>query len=327
MIKKTPEFWYKPLGWQALILLPLALVFRLCQKFYFFFQKWRVKEGNPPLPIICVGNFVVGGAGKTPVARALRKLLEPYNVHFLTRGYKGTEQGPIKVQNTHTAPEVGDEALLLSQDASTWVAHQRTQAIPLVLQEGAKILIMDDGLQNLTVQKTLRFVVIDQYMGFGNGCLLPAGPLRELPQAGFKNVDACIIIAYEDHINLEKFQPLPQTVPMFIAKPVIDLPNITIKKPVIAFAGIGYPKKFFSGLKIAGYSVVACIAFPDHYFYTAQDISDLHHQAQMQKAVLLTTEKDYVRLPLALRKDILVVKMHLQWQDPKALLHFIHQFI
>ena len=190
---RTPDFWYQPPGFLSSLLWPLGWLYGKIGKIIF-----RLKtQKRFQVPVISVGNIVSGGAGKTPTAIALLHLLESqgFKVHFVTRGYGGQEQGPLAVDPTfHKPSDVGDEALLLAQHAPTWVAKKRACGVEKAIENGAQLIILDDGHQTTGVYKDVSFVVIDQLQGFGNGCVIPAGPLRESLSEGLKRADGVIEI-------------------------------------------------------------------------------------------------------------------------------------
>lgn len=233
--------------------------------------------------IICVGNILAGGVGKTPVVRAIANR---YGAPVVMRGYKKSDQ----------TGNVGDEATMLARSGLTvHVGSRKSNILLLNKQDDDTPIVMDDGLQNPSIKKDISIVVFDEGLGYGNGFMLPAGPLR-VPKRAAKKADAIIVIKSKK--PKKKFK-LPHGVPVFYAKNQTVSPYDENEK-LVAFAGIGYPKKFFVSLK----NVVARRAFADHYQYTSEDLEKLFALAVKKKARLITTEKDWVRLPVHVRDQI-----------------------
>lgn len=256
-----------------------------------------------PIPVLCVGNFVVGGAGKTPAAIALAKRLigAGKTVFFLSRGYRSAaEYGPaLRVDPArHRAEEVGDEALLLARIAPTIVAADRVAAGQLALQQGAGVLVLDDGLQNPALEKDLRVAIVDGATGIGNGLCLPAGPLRAPFVAQLDFVTAVVIVGPGTPGAKVAAQARARGKPAITAELVVDatIAAKLAKQRVYAFAGLGNPEKFFVTLAELGAEVVGMAQFPDHHAYRPAEISSLQRAAKHEDALLVTTEKDFVRL-------------------------------
>lgn len=306
----APEFWTRR-GLAAQLLRPFGLITRLAT---------ARRVGRPGLSIgiktICVGNASVGGAGKTVVALDILSRL-PGLPFALTRGYGGALEGPVLVERgLHTADEVGDEALLLVDAAPTVKARDRAAGARLALAEGATAIVMDDGLQNPALQKDLSLLVIDGGYGFGNGLLLPAGPLREPVACAAQRCHAAILIGNDETGALAQ---LPPFLPVLRANLIPDCIEPLGRRPVIAFAGIGRPEKFFRSVLSLGAELVASHAYPDHHVYEARDATALLAEAANKGARLVTTAKDFVKLPPNLRAACLVVQAQLVWEDELAL--------
>ncbi len=296
---KAPEFWNMKrdqLDWIARLLTPIGWLVYCIGKRRFYGKKGYTGK----TPVICVGNVTVGGAGKTPLCAYLGKLFMQAGKRacFVTRGYGGSLKGPVLVRpDRHTYQEVGDEALLLSAYASVIVAKNRTEGAQSADSSGAQIIICDDALQNhSSLHRDLVLTVIDCDVGFSNGRLLPAGPLREPIQAAFAKTDAIILT------SAGKFDP-PEEVrssglPIFhaVRTPVkhgYDLEGAA----VIAFAGIARPERFFQTVKELGATIIKSISFSDHQPYEKRMIERLIREAEVKEALLVTTEKDMVRIP------------------------------
>lgn len=255
-----------------------------------------------PVPVICVGNAGVGGAGKTTVALDLIARLPAQHPAFLTRGYGGTRIGRV------TGPEFGDEPALLARAAPTYANPDRAAAARQALAEGADALVMDDGLQNPTLHKTLSLLVIDGAAGFGNARCLPAGPLREPPAAAAARCAAAILIGADAH---GATRHLPAALPVLHARLVAE--NSPPGGPFLAFAGLARPEKFAETLRAAGVPLAGFRPFPDHHRYTASDLAALRAPG----LPLLTTPKDSVKLPEGFAQ---IVRVRLEWA-PESLAH------
>ncbi len=276
------------------------------------------KQERFPIPILSVGNIVCGGAGKTPTAIALAHLLQirGLKVHFVTRGYGGIQKGPLEVDlSHHTSKDVGDEPLLLAQHAPTWVAKKRPQGVQKAIENGAHLIILDDGHQTASLYKDLSFVVVDLLQGFGNGCVMPAGPLREGLTEGFNRSDALIGIG-DGEIELPSSQP-------FFRARSLSLPLTLPSNRVIAFCGIGFPQKFYKSLKDLSVDLIATETFSDHYKYTEKDLERLHALARDHQAVLVTTRKDFVKIPPSWQKHLHVLDISIQFEDFEGIYRFI----
>ena len=273
-----------------------------------------------PVPVICCGNVTIGGGGKTTLALDFGKRLKAAgrNVHFLTRGYGGAARSALRVDlNAHTAEFVGDEALLLAALAPTWVGADRSQSARLAVAAGAEILVMDDGLQNPTLHRSFTFLAIDGPTGFGNGHVLPAGPLREPVAAAIRRAQAAVMIGNDETAAREI---LPTSLPVLRAslEPDDALKMLTGTR-LFAFAGIARPSKFFTMLEQAGMQVAGIASFADHHPYTAAELRILRDRAQKLGAVAVTTPKDFVRIPAAERAGFRAIGVSLAWQDEAAL--------
>lgn len=324
---KTPSFWYRRQDSapppQELLLTPLSWAYGTAHRAN---MAWHKSEKSG-IPIICIGNLVTGGSGKTPVALSLMQLITGNKLsqkpHFLTRGYGGTQKGPLLVDYfKNTAAEVGDESLLLAKTSFTILSANRPAGAHHATQNGADLIIMDDGLQNPSLHKDISFVVIDGAAGFGNGKLLPAGPLRETLPAGLKKADAFILIG-KDKTGVVSI--LPKDKPLFHAH--VEVPEDRkppTTKSYIAFAGLGRPEKFYHLLQKLHYKIKSWHPFPDHYVYKPGDIYKMIKEAKSTNATLITTEKDFIRLPEEeWGADILQLPIQLVWENEKEVLAFI----
>ncbi len=319
---RTPDSWSRD-GLLARVLDPVGrLVGWITQE--------RLRRGRPQdigRPVICIGNLTAGGQGKTPVALSLAEMAQmagrrPF---FLTRGYGGSETGPVQVDTArHDARRVGDEALLLARRAPTIVSADRVAGARMAAALGADAVLMDDGFQNPALHKTRSLIVVDGGSGFGNRRLVPAGPLRERPEHGLARAQGVVILG-EDRLDVAaEIARIAPALPLFRARlvpgPVGDQLH---GRRVIAFAGIGRPEKFFETVEGLGATLVARHAFGDHHPYTQGQIETLLAEARAANALPVTTAKDSVRLPPGLTPDqvrqIFVLPVSVAWQDLAAI--------
>lgn len=313
---KTPVFWqHKNLT--TSILYPLGKLYALATRLNLKFHKSQKVN----IPVICIGNLTAGGSGKTPTAISIAAILQNmgYKPFFVSRGYGGKLKNVLVDPKLHTPEQVGDEPLLLARQAPVVVNANRFQGAQTAISHGADIIIMDDGFQNPKLHKDLSFLVFDGGIGYGNGFCIPAGPLREELSQGLKRAQAIIIIG-EDKKNLKQQISLPS----FEGKISALKPQISGSK-IIAFAGIGRPEKFYLSLKELGLELVKTIDFPDHHFYTSQELQDLIKQAKDNNYTLITTAKDFVKIPQNLQSNFHVLEIEIQWQNKKELQEFISQ--
>jgi len=281
----------------------------------------RQKSGTPykaTVPVICVGNLVAGGAGKTPVALDLAARLKSKGVaaHVVMRGYGGTLLGPVLVNaKAHSARDVGDEALLLAASTPTWVSSDRQKGVAAAVEAGARAIILDDGFQNPSVHKDLSLLVVDGGYGFGNGRVMPAGPLRETVAAGLKRADALVLLGADaadvwGRVQRSGFKGLS----VVRARLLPDDSALDLKgREVFAFAGIGRPQKFFDTVSQLGCKLVGCKAFDDHHPYSDAEVQAILDAAA--GATVVTTTKDLVRLSPAHAAQVRAVAVDLTWKD------------
>ena len=312
---RAPEFWSDN-GPLPALLAPLGAGYDLAGRL----RRALVRPVAVPVPVVCAGNLVAGGAGKTPVALALLAALSArgHRPHALTRGYGGRSAGPLRVDPArHDFAKVGDEALLLARVAPTWVARDRVAGARAAVAAGADSIVMDDGFQNPSLAKDLSLLVVDGAYGFGNARVMPAGPLRERIEAGLVRADAVVVLDPDAGGLAAQLGPRTQVMPARLA-PRPEAGRLAGQR-VLAFAGIGRPQKFFASLSALGAEVVEQRAFPDHHPYDRRDIEALLARARDQDAVAVTTEKDAVRLPPDLLDRIEVVAAAIEWHEPEAL--------
>lgn len=316
---QPPDFWQRG-GPAAALLAPLGALYGWGARL----RMARARPWHAPVPVVCAGNLTVGGAGKTPTALAVAAKLQSWNrrVAFLSRGYGGALEGPVQVDPTrHAAADVGDEPLLLARQAPTWIAADRAAGARRAAEAGADVIVMDDGLQNPDLAKDLSIVVIDGGAGFGNGRVLPAGPLREPLGTGLARADAFVLVG-EDRAGARA--QLPPHVPVLTARLVPAAGAAALRgRKVFAFAGIGRPAKFLETLGQIGAEVVAARTFRDHHPYSAEDGRRILDAAQAAGATPVTTAKDHVRLPPGIRPFVTAVDVALAFDDPAQLEHLL----
>jgi len=294
---KAPGWWEEKSGVIPLLLSPVSWAIGAIMR-----AQWSLRQPRRAgVPVICIGNLSVGGAGKTPTAIAVADLLKALGEQpgFLSRGYGGTNREPHLVDpDRDDAREVGDEPLLLARHAPTVIAADRPKGAAKAAQEGASAIVMDDGFQNPSLAKDLSLIVIDAEAGIGNGRVLPSGPLRAPLGFQLARCDGLIVIG-----NGTAAEPIASWMqahkrPVLAADLLPDQDTAWLTKaPVLAFAGIGRPEKFFKTLEAEGGRLVDRVAFADHHRFTETDASRLLSEAKSQNAQLVTTEKDWVRLP------------------------------
>jgi len=289
----------------------------------------RAEPADPGAPVICVGNLTVGGAGKTPVVRELLRRLP--GAHGLSRGYGGSQAGPLRVDpDRHTAAEVGDEPLMMARDAPIWIARDRAAGARAAVAAGAAVVVMDDGHQNPSLKKTLSLVVVDGetrdgVWPLGDGAVFPAGPLREPLAVGLARADAVILM-----LPADLAEPDAELVRAFGTKPVLVARLQPAAPPPpgpqVGFAGIAMPWKVERALKAAGCELADFLPFPDHFAYDAAALKLLEQRAQVYEAGLVTTEKDWVRLPPAWRAKAAAWPVHAVFEDEAALERLLAPF-
>ena len=316
---KSPKFWQKKNTFLGKVLSPLGRI-------YAWGLRRKLKKTKPyrsKIPVVCIGNLVMGGVGKTPLAVSVAEYFKMNGMRpvFLTRGYGGGLINVLVDLDKHTAKDTGDEALLLARIAPTIVDADRARGAKTAEKIGADVIIMDDGFQNPQLVKDLSFAVFDGRYGFGNGKVFPAGPLREPVEDGLQRADAFIVVG-KDKAGIKewidkRFMSLP-FIGTHIEQDVAKIAQLSGKK-VFAFAGIGYPDKFFDMLRDYGCDVVETQAFSDHYPYTDEDMTDLIARADKLEAVLVTTAKDGVRIAPRFLPQVQIVKAYMVWDTPDAM--------
>jgi tetraacyldisaccharide 4'-kinase len=306
---RAPDFWRRR-GALSTALLPAGWLVAMAGRI-----RWALTQpSTAAVPVICIGNVTLGGAGKTPVALAVAEKLKRRGIaaHFLTRGYGGRLSGPVRVDPAvHGAGDVGDEPLLLARAAPCWVSKDRPAGAEAAVAAGAEAIIMDDGFQNPSLRKDMSLLVVDGAAGFGNDRVMPAGPLREPLVAALKRADGVVLF---DEMPGE-LAGLAGVLPVLQVRLEPQDADALAGKSVVAFAGIGRPEKFFRSLRDLGCDIVAESAFADHHAYRESDLAPLIAKAERHGAVAVTTEKDLVRVPEALRGAVTALAVTAVWED------------
>ena len=292
---RAPSFWWRNPGVAAQLLRPAAWIYGVVAG-----RRLADAGCKAGVPVVCIGNPTVGGAGKTPTAIAIANLLTEAGERpvFLTRGYGGTVAGPAVVDpRRHTAAEVGDEPLLLVRHAPVIVAGDRAAGAEAARAAGASVIGMDDGVQNPALAKDLSILVIDARRGVGNAMVLPAGPLRAPLAAQLARAQAVLVVGAGDGAAAVAAQAVARGLPVLRGRLVPDPEPLAALagRRVLAFAGIGDPDKFFATLTDGGVEVTIARRYPDHHRFTPAEAAELMTLAELDSVLLVTTEKDRVR--------------------------------
>jgi tetraacyldisaccharide 4'-kinase len=325
---REPAFWWREAGLAARLLAPLAAVYGAVAS-----ARLARSGARAGAPVICIGNLTVGGAGKTPLALTLARLLEEAGdaPALLSRGYGGRLAGPVRVDLArHRAADVGDEPLLLARIAPAFVARDRVKGAQAAVAAGAGVIVMDDGFQNPSLQKNFSVLIVDERRGIGNGKVVPAGPLRAPLNAQIARADALVVVGAADAGACVTTAARRRGVPVFRAGLMPDVAVVAALAGtrVLAFAGIGDPEKLFATLTGAGIAIAATRSFPDHHRYAPAEARMLCELADREALTLVTTEKDLVRMQgdarvaaLAARSRALPVTLTLS--DPAAFMRLL----
>ncbi|MEZ5997898.1 MAG: tetraacyldisaccharide 4'-kinase [Hyphomonas sp.] len=317
---RAPHFWSAGLDPMSREAAPLtgALLTPLSALYTWGIRRKLAKAQSEKVSarVICVGNLTVGGVGKTPVVEAIRKAGTEAGLRSasLSRGYGGREAGPLRVDPAHhTAADVGDEPLMLAASGETWIGRDRAATAKAMAAAGVQLIVMDDGHQNPSLAKDLSIVVIDAAAPFGNGFVLPKGPLREPVADGLARAQAVVFMGEGKELTAVQKSRLP------VLRAAIRPSSAVPEGPLVAFAGIGRPVKFFDALKAAGADLREGMPYGDHHVFTPGELKFLHDLAASHSARLVTTTKDHVRLPAAERQRILAFPVEARFEDEAAL--------
>jgi tetraacyldisaccharide 4'-kinase len=322
-----PAFWHRPSSLTSRLLLPLAALYGAIAA-----RRMARPGAAAGVPVICVGNYHTGGAGKTPTVLALAAMLREMGEtpFVLSRGYGGSLPGPLRVDVArHTAAEVGDEPLMMAARAPVVIARDRVAGAQRARDAGASVIVMDDGFQNPALRKDLSLIVVDATRGLGNGRVFPAGPLRAPLAAQLVRTDALLVIGEGDAAGDVERILAGRSVTVLHAHVSPDANTLDALRGqrVLAFAGIGDPDRFFSTLRAQGIEVAAERRFPDHHRFTKDELWALRTEATRGELALVTTEKDFARLiggdlaPLA--KGVMPLPVTLRFDDEARLRELI----
>ena len=319
---REPGFWHGPSSLNADLLKPLAALYGAVAA-----KRLRHKGLNAGIPVLCVGNYNVGGTGKTPTVLALAKLLRDLGETpvVLSRGYGDELRGPVRVDPVrHAASDVGDEPLMLAGTLPVVVSRKRADGVPLARAQGATVILMDDGFQSPAVVKDASLIVIDSARGLGNGQVFPAGPLRAPLRPQLARTDALIIVGNGSAAEPIAAEIAAQGKPVLSAHLKPDEAQVAQLrgKRVLAFAGIGDPARFFNTLRASGIEVAGQRAFADHHPYSQSQIESLIAEATGGALTLVTTEKDLARLR-DWSQQIVPFPVTLEFDDPALLRKFV----
>jgi tetraacyldisaccharide 4'-kinase len=318
-----PAFWYRSPSLASRLLMPLGAL-------YGAVAARRLARGgiDAGIPVLCVGNYHVGGAGKTPTVLALVELLRDAGEApiVLSRGYGGKLRGPVKVDpDRHEAADVGDEPLMMAQAVAVVVARDRADGVALARSQGASVIVMDDGFQNPAIAKDASLIVIDGDRGLGNACVFPAGPLRAPLPPQLARTDALIIVG-----NGSAADTVAAAVAAhggLVLRAHLKPSDVSVAalrgKRALAFAGIGDPQRFFRTLRGSGVDVVTERAFADHHPFSQNELEALAGAAKRDGLTLVTTEKDLARLGRKRAPDIVPFAVTLRFDEETKLLRFV----
>lgn len=320
---KTPQFWTKK-NLASCALLPLSLIYLLG----FYVVKLFTKTVKISKPVICVGNLIAGGSGKTPTAIAIGKILNEMsaNFAFLSRGYMndGSKFLMLRKYDNNRAEQVGDEPQLLIETAPTFVSKNRLfGAKQIDAMNKFKMIVLDDGMQNNSLHRDLTILVVDGKIGFGNDFLIPAGPMREPLAAGLKKTDFVVLVGEAKKGLLKKLSGKTIVKANIIPLNVAEFSG----KKLIAFCGLAYPQKFFSLLLKNGLDVIETHGFADHHIYQNSEVENLYKIAQEKNAVLVTTKKDWVKFPPALQEKVSYLDIELEFENKEIVKKLLKKFV
>jgi tetraacyldisaccharide 4'-kinase len=325
---REPAFWHRPRSPQSRLLRPLAALYGAVAAL-----RLERKGFDAGVPVLCVGNYHLGGAGKTPTVLALAQLLRELGEKpvVLSRGYGGERRGPVLVDpDRHSARDVGDEPLMLAARLPVVVARDRIDGVALAKSRLASVILMDDGFQNPALAKDAALIVIDSERGIGNGLVFPAGPLRAPLPAQLARTDVLVVIGTGTAAQAVAAAVAASGKPVLPAHLEPDARAVAKLegKRVLAFAGIGDPGRFFRTLQASGIEVAEQRAFADHHRFSVQEVEALVADAKRDGLIPVTTEKDLVRLrgdaELSARaREIMPFPVTLQFDDAAGLRTFL----
>jgi len=309
-----PEFWQKR-GALAYLLWPFSILYLLAG-----YLRWFIAQPVKfPCKVICVGNITVGGTGKTQIVIYIAKLLKARNINFVivTKGFGSQLKVPTLVQPYHSYEDVGDESIILAKYGTVIAAKNIQSILTLVNKLKPSVILVDDSLQNPNFYKDCTIITVDGSRLFGNEFLLPAGPLRQYPKTAFKKANIVIFIDINDNDNYH-YHDIDQ----ILTAQIVPTIKLDVTKNYFAFCGIGNPQRFFATLRNYGIKLAGCKIFPDHHNYSTQDFKYLQEQAIALNAILITTRKDFVKIPADTIPSI-CCDVELSFNDPTKLENLI----
>ncbi|MEM7301667.1 MAG: tetraacyldisaccharide 4'-kinase [Pseudomonadota bacterium] len=331
-MNEAPEFWWRRPGILSTLLAPVGAVYgNIAAK-----RMEQEARFHARVPILCVGNLVAGGAGKTPTALTLGKAAEDagYTPGFLSRGYGGGIRQPTLVNlDRHNALDVGDEPLVLASQQTTAVSPERDKGAELLEEAGCNFIIMDDGFQNPRLHKDFSLLVVDSVRGVGNGFCIPAGPLRANLGRQLVRADAVLIIGKGANGNKIVRLAARRARPVYEALFQAVEPEAWTEKEVLAYAGIADPGKFYASLQKVGAQIADQRSFGDHHVFSDEECADLMVTAEASKLELVTTSKDAARLKGAgkLQSELLerseIFAVNLEFDSPRDAPHIVEQTV
>ncbi len=341
-VLKTPKFWLGKTRTDWLIswsLLPFSWLYR----FSFWLNCKLTKTKSVKIPVICVGNLIAGGAGKTPTALALGRILLDLGINFcyLSKGYGGIIANKSssncyffekncaakkEAKRKITAKDFGDEALLLNELAPIMIGKNRfIAAKEIVAKSQFKAILMDDGFQNFSLHQDLKILVIDGQIGFGNGLILPSGPLRQSLESGCADL---VFVVGKANPNLEKqLQKLKNLSPIFEIKVVAKNLQQFLDKKILAFCGLAYPQKFFSFLVDQGLKVKKTLTFPDHHFFSDDELSKIVLEAEKMGYITIATKKDWVKFPSEFKQKIAYLDIDFELENKNLVIDMLKKVL
>ena len=319
---KTPAYWYQENSFLSSLLHPLSYLWVTLT----FFKKSFTRKYFFHKPIICVGNAIAGGGGKTPLVIEICKYYKKnkINIHIIYKVYKTKIRDKVvNVSKIKDKEEIDDEAILISKYAETWLCKKRKYGISEAIKSGAELIVLDDGLQDTSIKKDVNILVSNQNQGNGNNKIIPAGPLRETVISA-TNKSSCIFFYGKKDNFIKHFNDYNKDI--FFTQVIINSKKIVKvrRRRIIAFAGIAHPKNFFSLLKDSNIKLIDTISFPDHYKYKRNELKKILLLCKKKSAIPVTTYKDYVKIPDDLKKEFLVIDIYLKF-DKRRFFNFINK--
>ena len=312
----SPKFWYAGNTVISILLYPLSNIYH----FLFLLLRAVKREKKIAIPVICVGNFVIGGSGKTPIVIYLRRILFSRfkKIFVLMRAFNSPQKKSCIINITHSFEDVGDEPILHYKEGPVCVSNNRIDGADLCIKNEADLIILDDGFQSKHLYKNLSFLVIDSEQKFGNKKIFPAGPLRESINSALKRTNAIIII---DAVNKNNDFLKNYKIPCFYAHKKLKLRNLKSKK-IIAFCGLGYPENFFKHLRALNLIIYKKIIFRDHHIYKKKEIEEMISLSKKLQIDLVTTEKDIIKISKKYHKDIKIARIYIEMESENKFLNF-----